>query len=145
MKGWYGNRHRHSLASKGVSTCFYDGRRKIIEQNKEDNDEEFMAEGKRRFRKGDFIEVKEDYSFIEPHIGRGSNEPVTVSKGDIGQITYTYKDELEGVHITFKTKDGHVYFDNTDKRFITGIFRKMKMSKPKDKDKINKIFYDEED
>jgi len=128
MKGWYGDKQKHAMASKGVRT-------KSIQ---------FVAEGKRRFRKGDFIEVTQDYSFIEPHIGRKSNEPVTVKKGDIGQITYTYKDDLEGIHITFKTKDGKVYFDNTDKRFITGTFRKLKMSKPIDKAKINKIFYQEE-
>lgn len=127
MKGWYGNKQAHSLASKGIKS-------KSIQ---------FKAEGKRRFRKGDFIEVMDDYSFREPHIG-SKHDIVTVKKGDIGQITYTYKDDLEGVHITFKTKDGNVYFDNTDKRFISGKFRKLRMSKPKDKTKINTIFYEEE-
>lgn len=128
MKGWHGDRQQHAMASKGIKT-------KSIQ---------FKAGGKRRFRKGDYIEVIQDYSFIEPHIGRESNKPVTVKKGDIGQITYTYKDDLEGIHITFKTKDGNVYFDNTDKRFISGNFRKIKMTKSKDKEKINKIFYEEE-
>ena len=127
-KGWYGNKQAHSLASKGIKS-------KSIQ---------YKAKGKRRFRKGEFIEVMDDYSFIESHMGRRSNEPITVKKGDIGQITYTYKDDLEGVHITFKTKDGNVYFDNTDKRFISGKFRKLKMSKPKDKSKINTIFYEED-
>ena len=127
-KGWHGKRQAHGLASKRIKT-------KSIQ---------FKSEGKRRFRKGEFIEVMDDYSFIEPHMGRQSNEPVTVKKGDIGQITYTHKDDLENVHITFRTKDGNVYFDSTDKRFISGKFRKLKMSKPKDKAKINIIFYKEE-
>ena len=216
VKGWYGNKQAHSLASKGIKTSSklyargksgfgigyteqmndifdgidfnlinrvqfqiddthyvdygsyyselivhyndgttqtviigesdkFDEVQSVLLQAKSEVDAYMMsANGKRRFRKGEFIEVMDDYSFIESHMGRRSNEPVTVKKGDIGQITYTHKDDLEGVHITFKTKDDNVYFDSTDKRFISGKFRKLKMSKQKDKTKINTIFYEEE-
>ncbi len=126
---WKGERNRHSLASRGIKTKINN----------------IKADGKRRFRKGDFIEVKEDYVFREAIMSRIGNDPVTVRKGDIGRITHTYKDSLEGMTITFKTKDGKVYFDDTDKRFTPYKFRKMKMSNPKDKAKINKIFWQEED
>lgn len=127
-QGWHNQSHNHGLASKGIKT----------------KPTQFKAGGKRRFKKGDFVEVIRDYSFIEPHLGRKSNKPVTVKKGDIGRITYIHKDDLESMNIVFKTQDGKVFIDSTDKRFITGHFRKLKMSKSKDKQKVKKIFYKEE-
>jgi len=143
-RGWFGDHRRHVLAGKGVKTVMPDGRRLAVNN--------YVAGGtrlgnqKKKYRKGSFFEVKQDYSFVEPHLA-SDGKFHTMRRGDIGRVTDTYDsgDNELGINMTFVRQDGKTFYDDTYPKFLVGKLRKMSGSDKKDKAKIDKIFFKEDD
>lgn len=96
---------------------------------------------KKRYRKGSFFIVKESYCF-RPSTPVGVSRPVECMKpGDIGQVTGTRLggDEL-GVTMTFRTKDGKFFHDDTAPVYLARKLRKLDLKDKKDRKKKESIW-----
>jgi hypothetical protein len=90
-------------------------------------------------KKGNFIEITNDYCFYESRIGPHP-KTVCLKKGDVGKITRVYKGYTEpGIQITFRTKTGKVFFDDTSNIYLAGKYRKLDPRKAAAKKKIKTV------
>ena len=140
--GWFGDHRRHVLAGKGVSTVLPDGRRLAV--NNFVAKGRSMSEQKKRYRKGSFFEVREDYCFVEPHVG-SDGKFHCMKRGDICRVAGTYvSDNTLGVQLWFARKDGKTFYDDTTPFYLAGNLRKLSRKNKKDKAKIDRIYFKED-